>query len=340
MAEQVCAQYDVHDFKLPGDVSNGNPFAVDVSATFVHSGGTTFGPVPGFFDGDGWGIRFSPPREGVWHGRTVSSQKDLDGVELDALRCLANQNPNVHGVLKVDVEYPQRFVWTDGTPFVYLGFEWDWLFSYHQTDAERCSRHVDLVAERGSNTIVTNLYAHTGFGTRENEDTRPVLPEHIYGPPRMYLFEGTNEEPDHARFRVGFFRGFDRLMAYLQQKGIAVHLMLQVQNKAVSWPERRTPEDDRFWRYAAARYQAFGNVIWDIGKESKNLFREMGGHDYVLERMAIIRDCDAYRHLVTVHDVEMRNAGTVSDPDRAADFVTDQVHLRDAGRYNREAIRG
>ena len=87
------------------------------------------------------------------------------------------------------------------------------------------------------------------------------------------------------------------------------------------------------------RYQAFGNVIWDVGKESKNLFREMGDHDYVLERMDIIRKADAYGHLLTVHDVEMRNAGTLSEPDRQSDFVTDQVHLSDAARYNREAIR-
>ena len=40
-----------------------------------------------------------------------------------------------------------------------------------------------------------------------------------------------------------------------------------------------------------------------------------------------------------MHDVEIRNAGTLSEPDRVADFVTDQVHMFDAGRYNREAIR-
>ena len=92
--------------------------------------------------------------------------------------------------------------------FLYLGFECDWLFSYHQADAARCYRHVDLVASRGFNCFVMNLYAHTGFGSRPNDDTRPMLPEYIFGPPEMYLFEGTNDAPDHERMNIDFFSRF------------------------------------------------------------------------------------------------------------------------------------
>ena len=331
-------QYAVCDFELYADVGDENPFAMEVTATFTHELGEVVEDLPGFFDGDKWVVRFSPGVEGVWTGCSRSEHSDLDGAEWH-VQCVGNENADVHGLVGIDPEYPQRFAWSDGTPFLYLGFECDWLFSYHQADAARCYRHVDLVASRGFSCFVMNLYAHTGFGSRPNDDTRQMLPEYLFGPPEMYLFEGANDAPDHERMNIDFFRDFDRLMRYLHGKGIVVHLMLQVQNKQVNWPARETEADDRFWRYAVARYQAFGNVIWDVGKESKNLFREMGDHEYVLERMDIIRKADAYGHLLTVHDVELRNAGTLSEPDRQSDFVTDQVHLSDAARYNREAIR-
>ena len=94
----------------------------------------------------------------------------------------------------------------------------------------------------------------------------------------MYAFGGTNQAPDHTILNVDFFQGLDRLMTYLHDKGILVHLMIQVQNKQVNWPERRSAEDDLYWRYVVARYQAFGNIIWDVGKESFNLLKETFQH--------------------------------------------------------------
>ena len=331
-------QYAIHDFELNADAGDQNPFTIAVTATFVHELGEVVEHLPGFFDGDKWIIRFSPTLEGTWTGHSQSKHSDLDDHEW-SVQCTANQNDNIHGFVGIDPEAPQRFTWSDGTPFLYLAFECDWLFSYHQSDAQRCYKHIDLVAERGFNCFVTNLYAHTGFATKKNNDDRPVLPEYIFGPSKLYLFEGNNDNPNHERLNIDFFRDFDTLIHYLHQHGIAVHLMLQVQNKEVNWPERRSEADDQFWRYVVARYQAFGNVIWDVGKESKNLKRETGDHTYTLERMTIIRETDAYAHMVTVHDVEIRNAGTLSEPDRQSDFVTDQVHMFDADKYNREAIR-
>ncbi|MCZ6632761.1 MAG: DUF5060 domain-containing protein, partial [bacterium] len=340
MADQTVGQHQIHDFTLQSDTQHANPFQTRLSATFTHNSGATIDHLPGFYDGKiTWKIRFSPTLEGTWTGKTTSDDPALDGLDLDPILCTPNPNPHIKGILQIDPENSRRFAWSNNDPCLPLGFEIDWLFSYHQADPGRCYKHVDLIAERGFNYIVTNLYAHTGFATRENNDTRPVDPEYIFGPPEHYLFEGTNDNPDHSRLNITFLQDFDRLMAYLHQKSLIVHLMLQVQNKGVNWPARRSPEDDRFWRYIVARYQAYSNLIWDVGKESKNLLRQTGSHAYTLERMVLIRGADAYHHLVTVHDVEQRNAGIHSEPDRASDFVSDQIHLKDVGRYNREAIR-
>ncbi len=340
MPTQTVPRNHVHDFSLTSKAPHENPFTVALSATFTHSSGESIGPIPGFYDGDdSYKIRFSPSLDGDWKGLTQSDDPELDGITLDPITCEPGTNENIHGILQIDPQNPQKFAWSDGVPFVILGFEWDWLFSYHQSNPDRCDQHAKLISDRGFNYIVANLYAHSGFATKPNKDTRPVDTDHVYGPPAMYLFEGENDHPDHARMNVSFFKDFDRLMSRLHSKGIVIHLMLQVQNKGVNWPDRRSPEDDRFWRYVVARYQAYGNLVWDVGKESKNLHRETGDHGYTLERMAIIRETDAYDHLVTVHDAIHRSAGANTEPDEASDFVSDQVHLKDVYRYNREALR-
>lgn len=334
-------QHYIHDFTLTSPTPHDNPFAVELAATFTHESGDILQDIPGFYDGDGtWKIRFSPTREGLWCGQTSSDDPALNAIELGPVQGVAGTNPNVRGILQIDPEHPRKFAWSNGDPFILLGFECDWLFSYHQADAERCGRHIELIAGRGFNYIVTNLYAHEGFTARASDDPRPVASEYLFTPPKHYPFAGANDAPDHARLNPVFFQDFDRLMGALHERGMVVHLMIQVQNKRVRWPERRSSEDDRFWRYVVARYQAFGNLVWDVGKESKNLYRETGSHAYVLACMDRIREVDAYGHLLTVHDVERRNAGAdLSEPDETADFVCDQVHLKDAYRYNREAIR-
>jgi hypothetical protein len=330
MTEVPC--YHRHDFALSSRTSHENPFLVAVSADFEDDRGHTVARVPGFFAGDGtWIVRFSPPTTGEWRGRTSSDDPALDGLEVGPIRAIHNENARVHGVLGLDPTYRRRFAFQDGERFAPLGFECDWLFSLHQSSPARFRQLVDLLAARGFNYIVTSLYAHTGFSDLSRED--------VYAPPARYIFGGTNESPDHARLNLEFFEAFDTMMDELQSRGIIVHLMLQVQNKHVNWPPRRSAEDDLLWRYVVARYQAYGNLVWDIGKESYYLLREFGNHDYTLERIALVRETDAYHHLVTVHDAMGDSPAVTSLVDDVCDFVSDQIHLGDVDAYQREAAR-
>jgi len=332
--------YDIYDYSLESDANYENPLMVDVFATMEHESGERIANIPGFYNGDGkWIIRFSPNKIGRWRGRTASEDPALCDVELGEIRCVENDNPNVHGGLQIDPDYPQKFAWEDGDPFVILGFECDWLFSYHQEKPEQCRKHVKLINDRGFNYIVMNIYAHTGFSQPDNRGKgETIIPDTIYGPPRMYVFGGTNDEPDHSKLNVDFFKDYDGMMAILHEQGVVAHLMIQVQNKRVKWPKRLSAEDDLYWRYVVARYQAYGNVVWDVGKESYNLLRETGSHDYTINRIDLIRKRDAYNRLVTVHDSEGGSTGIYSEADAVCDFISDQIHLKDIDRYNREAL--
>jgi hypothetical protein len=330
MSDTLIQRHHRHDFVLRSKTQHGNPFLVELSAEFAHDSGETIAGLPGFYDGDRrWLIRFSPTREGKWRGITVSDDPELNDIALGPVRCVPNQNPRVHGRLGIAPADPRRFAFDDGVPFVPLGFECDWLFALHQADPQAFRDGVDLIAERGFNYVVTNIYAHTGFSEPGHE--------WVFGPPSEYVFGGTNESPDHSRLNPEFFRDFDRMLDYLHAEGIIAHLMIQVQNKQVRWPQRRSVEDDLYWRYVVARYQAYSNVVWDVGKECYNLLNELGSHEYTIDRIGLVRRTDAYRHLVTAHDTAADSAGQDSPADQACDFVCDQVHLHDVAKYNREA---
>ena len=353
MKEATVELYGVHDFELASQTSHPNPFMVNFCATFTHESGQKIENLPGFYNGNGtWVVRFSPTIEGLWKGITSSGDKELDAKRLPPLTCTASTNPAHRGRLRVDPNHPQRFVWEDGSQFIPLGFEFDWTAAFHQRRGQTKGKPVDpavdlwtpaceLLARRGFNWIITNVYAIRGFSDPANE--------WVFSPPEMAPWAGTNEEPVHAQLSVDFFKDYDGVMGTFHRLGQIVHLMIQVQNKGVKWPARNSPEDDLFWRYVVARYQAYCNVVWDVSKESFNLNKETGSHDYTLNRIQFIRQHDAYQHLVTVHDPEGGSYAKMCAPDVASDFVCDQIHIKDtkkpdfgiwaADPLNREALR-
>ena len=354
LPHQAVQRYHIHDFVLTNTIVRGNPFRVRFSATFTNDSGGVLRNLPGFYDGtDTWKIRLSPPEEGTWTGITSSDQPALDSLKLPPIVCVSNSNRSVHGLLRIDPKHCHRFMWSDGTPFVPLGFELDWLAAFHQRlgqpkgkavdrTQDRFTPAMDLLVRRGFNYLTSCLYAHEHF-------TDPAHP-YALTPPDLYCFGGSNEQPDHSVLNVDFFKDFDGAIAAAHERGMAVNLMFQVLNKEVNWPKLRSDEDDAFWRYVTARYQAYGNVIWDVGKESFRWLRAdpERGRDYILSRIQLIRQTDAYGHLVTAHDNEVNSIGRNTDVDEMCDFVSDQVSLWKqspgdvvsiARELNREAVR-
>jgi len=175
-------------------------------------------------------------------------------------------------------------------------------------------RLIDQMAERGFNQVLVNVYSH---------DTRWCAGkacEWDYGPPEIYAWEGTNEKPDHSRLNTRFFQLYDGMMEALREKGIVAHIMLKVYNKKVKWPPKWSRDEENYFRYVVARYQAFGNVVWDYSKESYN-----EKDDQLQSKLIdLIRNADAYKHLTTAHDDEAYEWDPVLS--RNLDFRTDQQH--------------
>lgn len=329
----ATAVHQVKDFTLKSTTKHPNPFHVKLTASFEHESGDKIVNIPGFYNGnDEWLIRFRPTKKGKWTGTTLSEDNCLSGETLELNAAPRAEASLVPGQLKIDPQNPQKFVTDDNKPFVILGFECNWFFAYHQRFPEKCGQKIQMLREYGFNYVVTNLYVQSFLGVED------CPPENMFNDPNMYCFGGTNDDPDHTRMNIDFFKDFDQMVAKLHNNGMMLHLLFQAQNKNVKWPTRYSKEDDLFWSYVAARYQAYSNLIWDLSKESFYLTAQLGTDDYIKHRMNFIKQHDAYNHLVVAHDPVDHSEGRFYEIDGLCDFVCDQVHLQDCRNYNRDAL--
>jgi hypothetical protein len=302
--------YATHDFSFNAPIA-GNPFDVALTGHFTGPNGERI-TIPGFYDGGGvWKIRFSPTAPGKWTMRTVSPAAALDGRADASIECIANPHPHIRkGGLRVDPAHPYHFVHEDGSRYFLLGYEADWLWGV----GDRMHVLIDQLSARGFNHVLVNVY---GYDTSWSPGKKH---EFDFGPPSIYPWEGANERPDHAHLNPSFFQHYDRMIRALQDKGIVAHIMLKVYNKKVKWPEKWSVDEERYFRYLAARYQAFQNVVWDFAKESYNEKDEA-----LQSRLTdIVRGADAYHRLFTAHDDDLYSWSP--DWNRNLDFRTDQQH--------------
>ena len=205
------------------------------------------------------------------------------------------------GAIIIDPNRSTRFCYWNGVVNSYfpIAFECDWLFALdaeNPDDIPLTRKFIDTLSENGFNQVVMNVFA---YDVKWKKDDK-LQPKHEYGSPRVFPFGGTNEQPDHSKLNIEYFQRLDRVIDYLDQKGVVAHLMIYVWNKRVNWPEANSTEDNRYFDYVARRYQAYPNLIWDISKEALGY-----GHtdvNYISDRIDRLRELDTFDRLITVHD--------------------------------------
>ena len=99
---------------FPNHSYTGNPFLLEISATFVHRASGTSLTMPGYYDGDDtWRVAFMPTLVGRWTWVTRSTDADLDG-QTGRLTAVESGHP---GALRGDIDHPNKWRYADG-PFV------------------------------------------------------------------------------------------------------------------------------------------------------------------------------------------------------------------------------
>ncbi len=310
-----ATQYQPIDVRITSGCAFENPFLAQLYGRFQDPEGKVY-EVPGFYDGNGvFIIRACLPIPGRWT-YTVQSADIPDAHVSGEIDCRPNENPRIHGRLGIDAKNRRHFSYEDGTDCFMMAYECDWLWALGLGDekAEKIRELADIISSVGFNQVIVNVYAHdTAWAPGKSC-------EKDYGPPAMFAWEGSNEKPDHSRMNTAFFQNYDRMMRILLERGIDAHIFLKVYNKEVNWPKKRSWQEALYLRYLAARYQGFPNVIWDFSKEA---YYETD-KDYIYDTLKSLRNLDAYKHLITLHDD--RIFYNTPAHARVLDFETTQQH--------------
>jgi len=303
-AETVEA-YDFVEVKLDIDSPDAaNPFAdVEVTGWFERARGSDRVNVEGFCDAqDGrvFRIRFMPSRPGDF---TFSVTYRQGSFEKSSTGTFGVTDGRRRGLVRVDPQYPWHFIW-EGTGD---HFFWNGTTTYALAgwDDETIRASIDRLHRLKVNRL------RVGMSGPRVENAR-VWFENVF-PTDKFSFllnpwVATRPESvgdpgfDVARFNVAFWQKYERLVAYAREKNIIISVIFYVDGRRPGVDPfgkdgMGGPEEQRYYRYAAARLAAFSNVMWDVTNEWF-LFRTQ---EWVEKMGTFLKQCDPYDHLTSCH---------------------------------------
>ncbi|MGO4211015.1 DUF5060 domain-containing protein [Terriglobus sp. 2YAB30_2] len=295
-AEQAGAgtieQWGIFEVALQGP-SEGNPFIeVTLSAEFRNQHRTV--SVTGFYDGNGtYRVRFMPDATGDWSYITTSSTAALHG-KSGSFRCTSASSAN-HG--PVHVAHQFHFQYADGTPYFPFGTTtYSYLFTCEPYDAQTIAALMDSPFNKVRVCILPKGQGKRGL---------PEFPfEHAAGSISTHHEDLKDNSQSNATFDCDrlnprYFQLIERRLLELQKLGVEADLILF--HPYDSWGfKAMTPEqDDRYLRYAIARFAAYRSVWWAIANEYDLVkTKSMADWDRFFR---ITVASDPYSHLRSIH---------------------------------------
>ena len=299
-------------FLVPAAEVTGNPFEVELVATFVCDRDTLI--VPGYYDGPEvvaakrpsrkgkrketasemlrWKVRFMPPTIGEWQYTTASPIPSLNG-QSGYLRSSMPQ-PDNHGPVRVD-STGLHFCYADGLPYLPVGTtSYDWMHAsndpaFSTADPGLTMQQQTLVSlgESGFNKIRSLLIV-------QNFDRS-------YPEPESFPFEGDTSRWDWSRLNPRYFDHVEQCIEGLQALGLEMDLILFHPYDGGRWGFDSMPREagELLCRYVAARFGAYRNVWWSLANE----------YDFLKEQPIANWDAwtdvllanDPYHHLISIH---------------------------------------
>ena len=258
--------------------SSGNPYLdLALTATFRYKSRAM--TVAGFYDGeDSYKIRFMPDELGDWNWTTTSSAPALHG-KSGSFSCIEPE-PGNRG--PVSVRDGCHFGYADGAPFVQCGTTcYAWAFQPETTRRQT----IETLSTSPFNKLRMCLF--------------PKWYQHNRKEPPMYPFPRNGEVNDYSTFNPAYFRHFDRLILDLRRIGVQADLILFHPYDKWGYQAMPAEVDDRYLRYAIARYSAYRNVWWSLANEF-DLLKAKTNVDW--DRYArILTEYDAFDHLRSIH---------------------------------------
>lgn len=299
---------EAHDFlevKLDVDSPDAvNPFTdVQVRGWFERASGSGRVKVDGFCDsqdGSVFRIRFMPSRPGDY---TYSVTYRQGSYEKSSSGTFGATDGRRRGMVRVDSLYPWHFVW-EGTGEHYF---WNGTTTYALAgwDEGAIRKSIDRLHRLKVNRLRVALNsARVESGRAWFENVFPTDKFSFLLNPWVAARPESVGDPgfDVARFNVAFWQKYERLLAYAREKHIIISVIFYVDGRRPGVDPfgkegMGGADEQRYYRYAAARLAGFSNVMWDVTNEW-HLFRTQ---EWVEKMGTFLKQCDPYDHLTSCH---------------------------------------
>lgn len=280
---QTLPQYSICEIVLPQTTYTADFDAYtkpDVKGVFTNTTTGTVKTVRGFYDKPAgstqivYKIRFNLSEQGSWtyttHCKLQATGQDCGIPAFNTGNSFTVRPSVLKGFLRRDAGNPSKFVYDNGFhPFI-------WGQTYYQIIS-------NAVGNGGWQTALTN-----SINNRLNKFRMLLYPWWGYAPyPDTQPFAGAATTPNHDKLNINHWRKFDEVVGYLNNRTDAagnkpVAEIILFKDPAIGKdPITGAPkvidnhrtfgqnegQDDRYLKYAIARYGAFTNVIWCLSNE-------------------------------------------------------------------------
>ncbi len=244
-------QYSVYTINMNSASSYSNPYTqVTVTATFNGPNGIQK-TVKGFWDGgNSYKVRFTPTVQGTWSYTITSSPYDSGLAKTGQFTAIA---PNNHGFIRRDSNYPQSFVYDDGTRYFMWGQTYYEIIRNAMT-GNSWQTAVSNSKQKGMNKVRMLIMHWTDNHENPYPETSP--------------FAG-----NHDTLNLPHWQKIDQIVEYMASQGVAAEI-IPLPDSAGDATGTQV-QDERYIKYVIARYGAYSNVIWALTNEW-----EYGGGSY------------------------------------------------------------
>lgn len=301
-AESVAC-YDFVEVTLNvGDSTAGNPFTdVTVDGTFSLDGEAPLA-VDGFCDSaDGrvFRIRFMPSRAGHYSYMVTYREGAFAQTHRGAF---VARNERKKGIVRIDPEFPAHFQW-DGSKERYF---WNGTTAYFLAswDDATIKQSLDRLDRFKITRVRAALAGRVQDGGAWQEKVFPSDRFSFRLEPWVARNPQSLDQPDFdvTRFNVAYWQKWERLLAHARSKDMIVSVIFYVDGTRpgvdpFGKANMGGSDEQRYYRYAAARLSAYSNVMWDLANEYR-LFRDDG---WAVKMGGFIKQCDPYDHLTSTH---------------------------------------
>lgn len=279
-----------------------NPFTdVEVRGVCAGIGQPAFG-VDGFCDSDDGRVhrvRFMPQRAGERVYTVTYTHGQTRAVHSGRFTAVPSQRK---GIVRVDTDHPYHFAYGSGEHFFYNSTT---AYAMAGLRDDVMLQAIERLAALNVNRMRCAVYgARVPDGMTWWEPVRNSDEFAFLMNPWPAAQPDSVDDPgfDVSRFNIAHWQKYERLLMHARERSIHVSVIFYVdgQRPPTMYPFRESgceADEQRYYRYAAARLAAFANVMWDVSNEYR-LFRD----DAWAETMGtFLRRCDPYAHLMSVH---------------------------------------